>query len=319
MESDPPNREELLFGGPARYTHEQLAQLAGLSLQRAQDLWTALGFALPDPADIAFTDADLQAARTFAELRQAGVIAPNVELALTRALGQTMARLAEWQIGILHEFASSNADTDAEVDRVSEAAWLVEPIEQLQQYVWRRHLFAVNERAETLGADQEELLGVGFADVVGFTRLSRGLEQEELADFVEGFEAASADIVARHGGRVVKTIGDEVLFVATTATACADIGLSLADRLRDLDSRPDLRVGMAYGAVVRHLGDVYGSVVNLAARLTALARPGTALVDHTLAQSLAEHPGYRTRRLRRVSVRGFAHVQPWLLQRAPAD
>lgn len=315
MDDEPP-REELLFGTAPQYTQQRLADLAGVTLEQAQNLWTALGFALPDPADVAFTDADLEALRTFTELRDAGVVAPHAELALTRALGQTMARLAEWQVGILQEYVAAQGGADGELARQRAASSLVGPMEQLQQYVWRRHLIAANDRASVAAAGEQDVLGVGFADVVGFTSLSRGLEQDELTEFVEGFEAASADIIARHGGRVVKTIGDEVMFTADTATAAADIGLALADRFGDEHSRSDLRVGIAYGPVVRRLGDVYGTVVNMAARLTALARPGTVLADRALGTILTEFPGYSPRKLRWVSVRGFEHLQPWVVRRA---
>jgi adenylate cyclase len=82
-----------------------------------------------------------------------------------------------------------------------------------------------------------------------------------------------------------------------------------------LDDRPDLRIGLAHGPVLHRLGDFYGSVVNLAARLTALARPGTVLVDRELAAAVADDPAFWVRELRRVSVRGFSHLQPWLLRR----
>jgi adenylate cyclase len=118
---------------------------------------------------------------------------------------------------------------------------------------------------------------------------------------------------------VIKTVGDEIMFVADTATAGAAIGLDLSDRLSALDGRPDLRIGLAHGPVLRRLGDAYGTVVNLASRLTALAHPGTVLVDRELASALGDDPRYAPRKLRRVSVRGFAHLQPWLLRRAAPD
>jgi adenylate cyclase len=74
-------------------------------------------------------------------------------------------------------------------------------------------------------------------------------------------------------------------------------------------------VGAAYGAVLTRLGDVYSPVVNLASRLTSLARPGTMLVDRELADRLRDVPGYKVRSLRRVSVRGYDHLQPWLVRR----
>src|SRR5436305_15286802 len=80
-----------------------------------------------------------------------------------------------------------------------------------------------------------------------------------------------------------------------------------------------MRTGAAYGAVLTRLGDVFSPVVNLASRLTSVARPGTVLVDRELARGLRGLPAYRVRPLRRVSVRGYDHVQPWLVRRRPAE
>jgi adenylate cyclase len=97
-----------------------------------------------------------------------------------------------------------------------------------------------------------------------------------------------------------------------------EIALDLPD-VWDADERPQLRVGAAYGEVLTRLGDVYSPVVNLASRLTSVARPGTVLVDRELADELRGLPGYKVRPLRRVSVRGYDHLQPWLVRRRHAD
>jgi adenylate cyclase len=112
----------------------------------------------------------------------------------------------------------------------------------------------------------------------------------------------------------VKTVGDGVLFTAATAVDAVEIGLQLP-LAWDADDRPPLRVGAAYGRVLTRLGDIYSPVVNLASRLTSLARPGTLLVDRDLADWLRDLPEYRVRPLRRVSVRGYDHLQPWLVRR----
>jgi adenylate cyclase len=105
-----------------------------------------------------------------------------------------------------------------------------------------------------------------------------------------------------------------VLFTAGSAVAAVEIGLDLPV-VWSADDRPPLRTGAAYGRVLTRLGDVYSPVVNLASRLTSLARPGTVLVDRELAQWLRGRPEYRVRPLHRVSVRGYDHLQPWLVRR----
>ena len=188
----------------------------------------------------------------------------------------------------------------------------------MQDYVWRRHLAANADRLLTVAgpADRREL-AVGFADLVGYTSRSRGMGGRELGAMVEDFESAAAEVIARHAGRVVKTVGDGVLFTTVSAPDAVEIGLELPE-VWAADDRPPLRTGVAYGAVLTRLGDVYSPVVNLASRLTSIARPGTLLVDRELARRLRRLEAYRVRPLRRVSVRGYDHLQPWLVRRRPA-
>ena len=188
----------------------------------------------------------------------------------------------------------------------------------MQDYVWRRHLAANADRLfHSTGPGDRRELAVGFADLVGYTSRSRGMGGRELGAMVEDFESIAAEVIARHHGRVVKTVGDGVLFTANGAVDAVEIGLRLPEAW-DAEDRPPLRVGAAYGAVLTRLGDIYSPVVNLASRLTSLGRPGTTLVDRELAQRLRGLSAYRVRPLRRVSVRGYDHLQPWLVRRRPA-
>ncbi len=180
-------------------------------------------------------------------------------------------------------------------------------MEQLHSYVWRRHIAALAGRA--LAATPDELVSnvlvVGFADVVGYPRLARDLSETELAGLIERFESMAAEVIATAAGRLVKTLGDEVLFVAADPVAAAAIGLGLLDSIDIDDELPDLRIGIARGNVLSRFGDVYGPVVNIASRLTSAAKPGTVLVDRELATALASEPGLRLRRRRAMSVRGY--------------
>jgi adenylate cyclase len=297
--------------------------MAGMSPDRTQRLWRALGFPDVSDDDAAFTDADVEALHVLSTLIGSGFVGPETEASIARAMGQSLSRLADWQTDMLADaLARAGGEDDrpnATAEEAIEAARALLPeLRRIQDYVWRRHLAANADRllaSAGAGGDRREL-AVGFADLVGYTSRSRGMGGRELGRMVEDFESIAAEVIARHKGRVVKTVGDGVLFTAADGVAAVEIGLALPEAW-DAEDRPPLRVGAAYGPVLTRLGDVYSPVVNLASRLTSLARPGTVLVDRELAQWLRDRPEYKVRPLRRVSVRGYDHLQPWLVRRRP--
>jgi adenylate cyclase len=311
--------ERLLLDGPRKYTRLQIAEKAGMPPERTLRLWRALGF--PDAADDdpAFTDADVTALEVLSALIDSGFVGQENEASIARAMGQSLSRLADWQTDMLADALARAAGDDPRSvsadDAVAAAKELLPRLRQVQDYVWRRHLAANADRLlAAAGTGDRRELAVGFADLVGYTSRSRGMGGRELGRMVEDFESIATEVIARHHGRVVKTVGDGVLFTTVSAVDAAEVGLELP-AVWDSDERPPLRVGAAYGAVLTRLGDVFSPVVNLASRLTSVARPGTLLVDRELAHRLEEEPGYKIRKLRRVSVRGYDHLQPWLVRR----
>ncbi|HEX2075914.1 MAG TPA: adenylate/guanylate cyclase domain-containing protein [Geodermatophilus sp.] len=314
--------ERLLLGGQRRYTRLQVAAMAGMPSERTQRLWRALGF--PDAADDdpVFTDADIEALGILRSLIDTGFVDASTEASIARAMGQALSRLADWQTDMLAEVltrgeAAADRTPASPDDAVAAARVLLPLLRDVQDYVWRRHLAANADRLlAASGPGDRRQLAVGFADLVGYTSHSRGLAGRELGAMVEDFESIAAEVIARHHGRVVKTVGDGVLYTAASPVEAVEIGLELPDAWAAED-RPPLRVGAAYGEVLTHLGDVYSPVVNLASRLTSLARPGTLLVDRELAGHLRGLRRFRVRPLRRVSVRGYEHLQPWLVRRRP--
>lgn len=292
--------EPLLLGGPPTLTRIEVAERAGVPLDLAQELWRLLGFPTTADDDVAFTDADVDALRQARELMELGVIGPDSQSALVRTWGRSFARLAEWQASLL-----------ADIDPSDETALEALPrVESLQSYAWRRHLASASARVTA--ADVTTPMAVGFVDIVGYTSRTKRLEERELVTWLEHFEAEVTGLVVDHGGRIIKTIGDEVLFVADSAAAAAEVALLMTEREEPF---PDVRVGLAYGGVVSRLGDVFGPTVNLASRLTGIARPGTVLVDRGCHQELAGQAAYTLRELRRTPVKGYAKLQPYALRR----
>ena len=158
---------------------------------------------------------------------------------------------------------------------------------------------------------------IGFADIVGYTSTVRHTGVDELAALLESFEENAAETIVANHGRVVKSLGDEVLFVADTAQDAAEIAVRLSDPARAARGLPQLRVGMALGRVLARFGDVYGPAVNLASRLTSLARPGTVLVDRELARALRGDEAYRLQPRRPAAVRGYSRLRSWSLRPRP--
>jgi adenylate cyclase len=126
-------------------------------------------------------------------------------------------------------------------------------------------------------------------------------------------------VVATHGGRIIKALGDEVLFVVDDAAAAAELALDLQEQVSADERLPAMRIGMAAGPIVERLGDVFGSTVNIASRLTKLCRPGWVLVDRVLSELLADNENYELKPRRPEQVRGFHHLHQWRLRRAEPE
>ena len=309
--------EELILGEAPHLNRLQVTEQAGVPLDVARELWRLLGFPEQDDDDVAFTDADVQALRYSHDLMKLGILSPERQAALVRTWGRSFARLAEWQTRLLTEVALETGDPVGQITSLTEE--VLPRLETLQNYVWRQHLAKASRRMMTtnaLGTDVTQL-AVGFVDIVGFTSRSKEMSDLELVTWIEHFEAECSAAVNDHGGRVIKNIGDEVLFVADDAAQAAEVALILTSRgADDADEFPEVRAGLAYGEVVARLGDVLGPTVNIASRLTSIARPGTVLVDDGAHEGLADSSAYAFRRLRRTSVKGYERLQPWALRRA---
>jgi adenylate cyclase len=328
--------EELILGSERQYTAFQAARAAGVSMDLAARFWRAMGFADVGQAR-ALTEADVLALRRLAGLVEAGLLSETTAVQVARSTGQTTARLADWQIDSFLMGLTEPPEPGMTRNEVTYplVQLLLPELEEFLVYVWRRQLAAATGRVvQTL--DDEETVdrrqAIGFADLVGFTRLTRRLEDDELGELVEAFETTAADLVAANGGRLIKALGDEVLYVAEEAGTAAEIGLRLIETMANDPTMPELRVGIAFGTMTTRMGDVFGNTVNLASRLTSIAPKDTVLVDGAFRSELvaaADAPeseketdperlaGYRFRLqpLYQRPVRGLGVVEPWMLGR----
>ncbi|MFG2250121.1 adenylate/guanylate cyclase domain-containing protein [Spirillospora sp. NPDC048823] len=325
---DPKEIEELLLGGELQYTRVDAVRRSGVSREFSGRIWRAFGYpSMPDET-VAYTDGDVEALDRLRRLVDDGILDEDGVIRLVRAFGQTMTRLAEWQVNLLRSMLPQDLSDPPSAEAVDTIVDIAEKhmgeFEPLVVHAWRRQLAAAGTRALAAAATRENgdpsgrpMTTVGFADMVSFTQVSRELEEIELARVVEWFEETAADIIAARGGRLVKTLGDEVLFSAETPEIGAEIALTVAAAIQDETEVPDVRVGVAYGPVLPLMGDVFGTTVNLAARLTSLARPGSVVIDSELAAQLEKRPVYEVTRIVRRPVRGLGIIQPYVLRRNP--
>jgi adenylate cyclase len=314
--------ERAILGETPGLRGSDIAAAAGVSLDDARRLWRALGF--PDAANQnAFTTADRDALVLVAEAVAETGIDFETMLRLTRAVGHTVSRLADWEVATLTSAVEEFAARDgAPPDLMRATVRLVELIsprfDDLLVYSWRRHLAAAVGRIDALGASDEDVpvtqATVGFADLVSFTALSNELDENELGDLVEIFETRCSDVIADHNGRVIKTLGDSVLFLESDPAEAIDIALDIIAVVGRDDRLPDVRLGLATGPVVLRMGDVYGPPVNLAARFTAVARRNRVIIDAQTA-ALLSTDDFETRPLPARPIRGFGDIEPVTVRR----
>jgi adenylate cyclase len=121
-------------------------------------------------------------------------------------------------------------------------------------------------------------------------------------------------VIADHNGRMIKTLGDSVLFLEYDPVQALDIALDIIAVIGDDDRLPDVRLGLATGPVILRMGDVYGPPVNLAARFTAVARRNRVIIDERTAELLPPTE-FETRPLPARPIRGFGDIEPITVRR----
>lgn len=309
--------------GKADLRPADVPSLAGAAAEDGRRFWQALGFpAVPDH-ERAFTRSDVEALHFVADLTRGDGPGREAMLQMARATGQALSRIAHMHVRTIaaqvETIAREAAIADAEAaDRIAELAEsLLRSHEPFLGYIWRRHVLAAISQivaGATEHGDEMEGAVVGFADLVDFTAASQQLTEDELAEVVDRFERIAYQEIPDRGGRVVKTLGDEVMFTNPTAHAAAETALALAASCKADPTLPDVRVGLAAGPMLAWEGDLYGPTVNLAHRLVGVARPGTVIVSDTLADKLAGNEDFALVEIRDVKLKGIGKTKPWVLR-----
>ena len=292
--------------GRLELTPPEVARAGGIDLDETRRLWRALGFPpVPDDARI-FTAADSAVLTIVRRMLADQRIDATVLVQLARVMGRSLASIADAQI---------NAAETVLREETASLRPFVDDLERLLAYIWRRQLLAALLRRSARPSEAGDTVAVGFADLVGFTAMSQSLEPPELAAMVDRFEAIAYEHVTHHGGRIIKMIGDEVMFAADDPLASVEIALALVEAHAADDELPDVRVGIAHGPALAWDGDLFGPTVNLASRLVNVARPATVLASESIGEALQSHPEYVLRHLRAVRLQGIGRVRSWVVRR----
>jgi len=285
--------ERAFTGDGPRYTPREVSELSGASLELLQQATAALGIPYPDPDDRSLTEADLDEARRVKAFCDAGFPEEGI-VQVARTIGIGTARIAEANREMAIRLLMQPGDTERDLAlRFAAAAEHLMPlVEPSLVYALRSHMLEQIRRDVIAAADLEsgEMGGttevaVCFADLVGFTRLGEQVETEELGLIADRLQQLATG-VAEPPVRLVKLIGDAAMLVSADAEAMVEAALRMVEAAEDEgDDFPRLRAGIAYGSVRVQAGDYYGRPVNLASRLTAVARPGSVLLDETAMEA----------------------------------
>jgi adenylate cyclase len=285
-----------VIGGPVRFTAEEVAQRSGISLDFLLASRRAMGLPMPEPGEAAFTEEDLEAARRSLVATEAGI--PDEDLLdLLRVLGRGLAQAAETMRALPLKLVLRAGISERELaqhygEMVAQLYPMVDP---LISNILALHLRHATE-TEIVGAAERDggrlpgsrRVAIGFADLVGFTRLGEEVPADELGRLATRLEAFALEVAAPPV-RLVKTIGDAAMLASPEPEPLLEASLGLIEAAEaEGEHFPRLRAGAALGTALPRAGDWFGQPVNLASRITTVARPSSLLVDSSLYESVGD-------------------------------
>ena len=316
---------ERLLAGEPRYSPRELAERSGVPLEDLQHQWRSIGVAIDDPDLRTMSAEDLDAAHRQRELLDSG-LNPDSIAEMGRTIAVAMSQFAAASRQIMATTFAQEGDTERErSDRILEQVRSLIPlVGPTLEYVYRLHL-REQLRHTALGAGDfeagaspaAELVNVAFADLVGFTKLGEQLPPEELGRVTGRLDELARE-VASGPVRLVKLIGDAAMLCSPDANALLDATHDLVDKMAEEEEGfPMIRAGVARGTALSRGGDYYGAPVNLASRVTGVARPGSVLVTSEVRDAVGD--GYRFSRAGRKHLKGIAGTVDMFRSRRNGD
>jgi len=312
--------DRTLFSGPPQMRANEVAAEAGVAPEVARAMWRAMGFSEGLDGQPSFYPEDAKALAHAGEQLATGDALESV-VRQTRIINAAVSRIAESLgddvVARLRALREEGVPDEEAADRLQHAL-NIDHLERLLGYFLRRHLRDALWRKLAVPPDRlgQGALTVGFVDLVRFTALTEEVAEDELDALVTRFGDVAHERITAGGGRMVKMIGDEVMFVADDARRGASIALDLVDAYGADDKLPPARAGLACGEVLSRDGDCYGPVVNLASRIVDVARPRAVVTSEPLHECLAGSRELLWRRLPSKRLKGIGLSRLWSLRRA---
>ncbi len=317
-----------LWGARELMTIDDVAAATGVSRALVARAWRAAGFPDPeiDPHARTFSSRDVE----IIEILRAAIelFDEAVAIQLLRVLAAAAARVADasasaFIVNVASRAMEEDASGLALARANAESMALLDGVTRGFDTLLRHHMeraFRPRGAIGIVGGVDLVQRSVGFADLADSTAWAQQLELGELGQALSAFEATAAEIVVARDGRVVKLIGDEVMFVANEPAAAVDIALALVDAFAAHPVLPPVRVGIATGEVLARDGDFSGPVVNLAARAVKSAELSTVLADTATGAALHDQPAVQCGAPRAYPLKGFRDdVQLVAVHRAAAS
>jgi adenylate cyclase len=287
---------ERVIGGRARYTAAEIAQRGEVPETFLIAVRRAMGLPIAAPEEAAYTEADLEAVRMRHVAHAAGISDEEI-LDLMRTLGRGLSQAAETMRTLTMRLVLEPGVSEHELaQRYAYAASQLSPMLgplvtnllnlHLRQMAQSEAINAAERSGGQLAGSRE--ITVCFADLVGFTRLGEEVPPDELGRLAVRLEALASE-VAVPPVRLIKTIGDAAMLTALEPEPLLDAALSLLDAAEaEAEDFPQLRAGIAIGPALSRAGDWFGRPVNLASRITQIARPGSLLAEREVRESARE-------------------------------
>jgi class 3 adenylate cyclase len=285
-------------------------------------VWQTFGLTVQDTETPVLTDRDLEALQTYLELE--AVLGEDMSHAFARVVGAAMARITEavaasMRTGVDNVSVYRTGSELVTAKAYSEITKLVPRVGSALDALHRQHLEATRQHFEGIDSEGTDGVsfrcGVGFADLSGFTSMSQQLPIGQLSRVLNLFEESATHTVQSHHGRIVKFLGDAVMWVSAQPQDLVSIAHALVTHPTAVEAGIQVRAGIAYGAVLAQDGDYFGSPVNLAARLVASAEAGQVLAAHEVTEHL-DPAGFEVQAP--LPLRGYAEpVTPYALVTPP--